>query len=172
MPKEQLGHPLDLTEKSLALYNELCERYGRTPEIVPPPPPAPFDKDAWMARQMSKLIGSPMSGSGSLAGGSLWVVNPISGEEHEIELRGGRIVRRSDGKIVRLEIDWSKPPFSFFKGMLEPGIVRLRHGARARNQSETTLKPLVRGDCAKAGPSAEQQTRVVRPRIAESLRQA
>lgn len=110
---------LDLTEKSLALYKALCKRYGRTPEIAPPPPPPPFDKDAWMAKQMSKLVASPLGGSGTLEGESLRVANPTTGEEYEIELRGGRIVRQSDGKVVRLEIDWSNPPFSFFKGMID-----------------------------------------------------
>jgi len=74
-----------------------------------------------MAKAMQKAMGSVLGGAAQLEGDSVVVSNAIDGERYEIGLRDGRIVRLSDSKIVRLEIDWSVPPFSPFKSMIDVG---------------------------------------------------
>lgn len=110
---------LDLMGTSMELYEELCRRYERKPEIAPPPPPPPLDKEAMMAKRMQKAMSSVLGEAPQLVGDSLVVSNEGTGERYEIGLRDGRIVRLSDGKTVRLEIDWTRPPFSPFKSMID-----------------------------------------------------
>jgi hypothetical protein len=114
---------LDLIKTSLKLYEELCRRDGKQPRIAPPPPMPPLDKeakDAMMAKMMQTAMGHVLGGAAAEIAGDLLVVsNAQNGESYEIGLRDGRIVRRSDGKTLRLEIDWSRPPFGPFKTMLD-----------------------------------------------------
>jgi len=112
---------LQLMGTSIELYEELCRRHGRKPQIAAPPPPPKIDKEAMMAKAMQKAMGSVLGGAAQLEGDSVVVSNAIDGERYEIGLRDGRIVRLSDSKIVRLEIDWSVPPFSPFKSMIDVG---------------------------------------------------
>ena len=74
-----------------------------------------------MAKAMQKAMMSVLGGAAQLSGDSMVVSNAASGERYEIGVRDGRIVRLSDGKTVRLEIDWSVPPFSPFKSMIDTG---------------------------------------------------
>jgi hypothetical protein len=46
---------LDLTGKSLDLYNELCKAQGRSPEIEPPVLPV-FDKEVFLRTQLAKVV--------------------------------------------------------------------------------------------------------------------
>jgi len=70
-----------------------------------------------MQKAMSWVLGEAAQITGDLVS----VSNAATGERYEIGLRDGRIVRLSDNKTVRLEIDWSRPPFSPFKGMIDSG---------------------------------------------------
>ena len=112
---------LELLGMSLQLYEELCERYERKPEIAHPPPAPPLDKDAMTAKAMRKAVGSLMGGAAQPAGDSMVVSNQKTGERYEIGLRDGRIIRQSDGKPVRLEIDWDYPAFRPYKSMIDGG---------------------------------------------------
>lgn len=109
-----------LMAKSVDLYEALCKRYGRTAEIAAPPPPPPIDREALMSKMMQKAMAGVLGDGAKLDGDTLVVSDPL-GDRYEIGLRDGRIVRLSDGKTVRLEIDWSVPPFSPFKDMIDSG---------------------------------------------------
>ncbi len=110
---------LELRGTSLKLYEEVCRRYEREPQIAHPPPAAPPDLEAMKSKAMQKAIASIMGGAAQLAGDSMVVANPKTGESYEVGLRDGRIVRRSDGKPVRLEIDWNYPAFRPYKSMID-----------------------------------------------------
>ena len=115
---------LALMGSSIKMYEELCQRFDRKPEIAVLPPPPPIDRDALKAKSMQKAMNSVMGGVAQITGDTVTVSNKDSGERYEIGLRDGRIVRVSDGKIVRLEIDWSRPPFGPFKNMMDAGDVQ------------------------------------------------
>jgi hypothetical protein len=116
--KYQETGQLPLMGTSMELYDELCRRRGCPPQIAHPPAPPPIDKEAMMAKMMQKTMSSVLGGLAEIEGDSMVVSNAIDGERYEIGLRDGRIVRLSDNKIVRLEIDWTRPPFSPFKSMI------------------------------------------------------
>lgn len=109
---------LDFTGKTFELYMELCQRAGRTPEIEPPPPPPAFDKEEFMRKELGKMMGT-IGVPGTQTEEDAVEVTDLRGFGYRINTRDGRIVRISDNKVVRLEIDWSVPPFSPFKHMMD-----------------------------------------------------
>jgi hypothetical protein len=111
---------LALFDKSVGLYKDICARVGRTPEIEPPPPGPPVDLEAIQAKWMDKafaIVGGPgvtLDGEDTIS-----VTHAETGDQYQISRKDGRMVRLSDGRPVRLEIDWSVPPFSPFKQMAD-----------------------------------------------------
>jgi hypothetical protein len=109
---------LALSGKSLDLYNELCARDGRKPEIEASPPPPQFSKEVFMQQQLGRML-TAVGGSASQVQDDLVEVTDPAGVRYQINTRDGRILRLSDNRVVRLEIDWSVPPFSPFKSMMD-----------------------------------------------------
>jgi hypothetical protein len=111
---------LALFDKSVGLYNDICARAGRAPEIEPPPPGPPVDLEAMTAKWMDKAFIGFGGAAVTLGGeGTIDVTHAGTGEQYRISREDGRMVRLSDGKPVRLEIDWSVLPFSPFKQMAD-----------------------------------------------------
>jgi hypothetical protein len=127
---------LELNGTSLELYQELCRRCERTPEIAPPPPAPPVDTEAVIAKVMQKSMHRQLGEAVQFAGDSMVVSNKVTGERYEIGLRDGRMVRLSDGKTVRLEIDWTQSPFRHLKSMIDGGDLANPFG---RNYSRAML---------------------------------
>ncbi|MFN7936335.1 MAG: hypothetical protein U0R19_23610 [Bryobacteraceae bacterium] len=109
---------LGLQDKTLEMYEAHCRRQGRKPEIAPPPPPPPIDTAAFLEKNLNRAMVGLMGGAAQLSGGMMSVASP-DGDTYEINSRDGRITRLSDQKHVRLEIDWSQPPFSPFRQMID-----------------------------------------------------
>jgi hypothetical protein len=109
---------LALQDRTLEMYEEHCRRCGRKSEIVAPPPPPPFNPAAFMEKSLNRAITGLMGTMAGLSGDVMSVKAP-DGERYEIGTRDGRITRLSDGKRVRLEIDWSVPGFGPFRHMVD-----------------------------------------------------
>jgi hypothetical protein len=109
---------LELQDNTLEIYNELCERAGRTPELQAPPKTPIPSHESLVQKQMGKLLPGLLGSQAALDGDSITVADP-HGLRYTIDTRHGRIVRLSDNKIVRLEIDWDELPFKPFKGIVD-----------------------------------------------------
>jgi len=105
---------VQLHGKVLQLYQELCARLGRTPSAQAPPQPLP-PVPAGVMPAIVKRFADPskvrMENDRLVVSGAR--------ETYEIDVRDSRIVRRRDGRTIRLELDFSKPNFSMLRSMLD-----------------------------------------------------
>src|SRR5262249_25780727 len=106
--------PEPLAGRTFRMYEELCARFGQKPSAEAPPAPKPPDRDEIMRGLMERLLSSP----NTRIDGDALIVTGVR-DSYVIHIKEFRIVRRSDGRLVRLEIDWSKPLFSPFRAMLD-----------------------------------------------------
>lgn len=108
---------LALTGRSLKTYKALCERFGIESEIHAPAAPV-FDLKAHRRETLKGMLSQFVNGESALDE-DVVRVNGATGEQYQIGLIDGRILRMSDGKPVRLEIDWNESPFQPFKQMID-----------------------------------------------------
>ena len=106
-----------LQGKSLEMYQELCHRLGRVPQIETPPPPS-VDPAALMEHHMNRTLTGLLGDTVEVSADVMSVRSP-DGDTYEVGMRDGRIRRLSDGRQVRLEIDWNEFPFSVFRGAID-----------------------------------------------------
>ena len=109
---------LNLTGKSLRTYESLCKRFEVESQISPPPPPPAFDKEAFLKDGLKRMLKNVLGPEANVYDDAVEIGNP-SGERYRIAMNDGRIVRLSDGKVVRLEIDWNSMPFVMQKQLVD-----------------------------------------------------
>jgi hypothetical protein len=105
---------VQLHGKVLQLYRELCARFGRSPSAqASPKPPQPVLAGALPAifRRFADPSKVRMENDRLVVSGAR--------ATYEIDVRCSRIVRRSDGRTIRLELDFSQPAFSMLRPMLD-----------------------------------------------------
>lgn len=98
----------------LQQYQELCVRLGRTPSAQTPLDPPPTAQ-AGVIRQILKRFEDL---SEVRAENDRLIVSGVK-DSYEIDVRDSRIVRRSDGRAIRLELDFSKPLFASLRSGLD-----------------------------------------------------
>jgi hypothetical protein len=101
-----------LRGKSLQLYRELCARLGRQPSAEPPAPLQAADDT------LPGIVKQFVDPSKVRIENDCLVVAGVR-ETYEIDMKEFRIVRRSDGRPIRLELDFSQPVFSGLRSMLD-----------------------------------------------------
>jgi hypothetical protein len=102
-----------LTKKSYRMYEELCERLGRTPLVAPPPAPAPPD----IAALKHQLMVNYLSGPSMKVEGDRLVVTGVR-DSYSINIGDGHMVRRSDGCAIEVNLDAFDSVLAPFKDML------------------------------------------------------
>jgi hypothetical protein len=103
-----------LRGKLLQAYLELCARLGRTPAVQAVQEPTPTVPTGVLA-SIVKRFGDA---SKIRMENDRLVVSGIR-EIYEIDVLESRIVRRSDGRPVRLELDFSQPALAMLRPMMD-----------------------------------------------------
>ena len=105
-----------LAGKTLGMYQKLCEQLGKSgPPAGAPAGAAPNPDDIMRALLKKNLAGA--AGSTSVDGDDLVVKGTL--DTYRISMKDSRMVRLSDGKPIRVEIDVSEPPYEPFRAMLD-----------------------------------------------------
>lgn len=103
-----------LPPKAFRMYADFCARLGRKPSVEAPPTPKPPGVSE-MLRSFVKRFANP---SKLRVEGEDLVVTGVR-DSYLIQVQESRITRRSDGRPVRLELDFSQPQFSAFRDVMD-----------------------------------------------------
>ncbi|MCC6365637.1 MAG: hypothetical protein IT165_19160 [Bryobacterales bacterium] len=118
---QMAGSGTILSGKTRTVYEELCAAAGRSPKGKLP---APEGGEKGLERHAVALLALDSALRSfewgwrcRVEGNVLHVRGDL--DEYRMEMETGRIVRASDGKVVRVELDLTKPPYQFFKTQID-----------------------------------------------------
>jgi hypothetical protein len=138
---------VQLHGRLLQLYQELCARLGRAPSaqaLQEPRQPVPTG----VIPSILKRFADP---SKVRMENDLLVVSGVR-DTYDIDVWQSRMVRRSDGRPIRLELDFSQPAFSMLRPMLDnqdlndpfrPNYLRLMICARVLLRDDINQESIV-----------------------------
>ena len=109
---ETLQARVTLRGKTLQAYQDLCVRLRRQPLAQPSPPPTPAPG---LLPTILKRFADPTR---VRMENDRLVVAGVR-DTYEIDVKESRIVRRSDGRPIRIEIDFSQPGFAMMRPLLD-----------------------------------------------------
>jgi hypothetical protein len=144
------GRNVEFHGKLLLLYQELAGRLGRTPWIAPAKPVAAIAAADPGTRIVAMLRRSDPQAKVAVENERLIVTG--ARDIYEMGIYDASIVRRSDGRTIRLELDFSQPGLAMLRSMLDyqdlhdpfkPNYMRLAICARILLNDDINAKSIV-----------------------------
>ncbi len=103
-----------LAGKTLSMYRQLRERLGKAAPAAPLAAEVTLPKPDDIVRAFLK---KNLAGAATVEGDDLVVKGTL--DSYRINMKDSRMVRLSDGKAIRVEIDVTEPPYGPFRAMLD-----------------------------------------------------
>jgi hypothetical protein len=103
-----------LAHRSYAMYEALCERMGHQTTVDRPVDPLRADREETFRKLMARYLNGPGT---TVEGDTLLVTGVV--DSYVINMTGSAMRRISDGRAVRIELDFSDPAIAGFKSLLD-----------------------------------------------------